>query len=142
MIILDNKAVVIERGDERISLFGMPDSNFFHGDRNEKMQQAFQSLKAEDAFNILLFHRPEIELIADFGNVDLMLSGHAHGGQVCLPLLGGLYTPTKGWFPKYTAGVYTWDDTRMVVSRGLGNSSFPVRFNNPFEMVLTVLCCE
>lgn len=68
-----------------------------------------------------------------------MLSGHAHGGQVRLPLIGALYAPGQGFFPDYTAGLYEVGDTQMIVSRGLGNSLIPLRFNNRPELVLAVL---
>ena len=92
-----------------------------------------------DGYSILLSHQPE-----DFdnyvaGGYDLVLSGHAHGGQIRLPLIGGLYTPGQGLFPKYDAGMYSQGKTDMYVSCGIGNSSFPIRFNNQPEVVLIVL---
>ena len=72
-------------------------------------------------------------------NRDLVLSGHAHGGQFRLPLIGGLVAPNQGLFPKYDAGLYSEGDTNMIVSRGLGNSIIPVRFNNRPEVVLIEL---
>jgi predicted MPP superfamily phosphohydrolase len=71
--------------------------------------------------------------------MDLVFAGHAHGGQVVLPFLGGLVAPDQGIFPKYHAGLYRMGNTAMVVSRGLGNSIFPLRIFNPPEMVLAVL---
>ena len=67
--------------------------------------------------------------------VDLVLSGHMHGGQFRVPFLGGLYAPSHGFFPEYDAGLYTKSDTDMIVSRGLGNSIFPIRINNRPEIV-------
>jgi predicted MPP superfamily phosphohydrolase len=74
--------------------------------------------------------------------VDLVFSGHAHGGQFRLPLMGGLFAPNQGLFPKYDAGLYVAGDTWMLVSRGIGNSSIPFRFNNPPEITLTLLECS
>ena len=72
-------------------------------------------------------------------NIDLVFSGHAHGGQVRLPFIGGLYAPGQGLFPKYTRGIYKQNNTSMVVSRGLGNSIFPIRvFNRPELVVVTL----
>ena len=68
-----------------------------------------------------------------------MLSGHAHGGQIRLPGLGGLYAPGQGFLPEYDAGLYSSGDTSLVVSRGLGNSLFPLRINNRPEVVLAEL---
>lgn len=69
-------------------------------------------------------------------NIDLVLSGHAHGGQFRLPFIGRMFAPNQGIFPKYDAGLYTKGNTNMVVSRGLGNSIIPIRFNNRPEIVV------
>ena len=71
--------------------------------------------------------------------MDLVLSGHAHGGQIRLPFVGGIIAPHQGCFPKYDGGLYEKDETNMIVSRGIGNSLFPVRFNNRPEVVLIPL---
>jgi predicted MPP superfamily phosphohydrolase len=71
--------------------------------------------------------------------IDLVLSGHAHGGQVRLPFVGGLVAPNQGLFPKYYEGVYENGQMKMVVSRGLGNSIAPVRINNRPELVVITL---
>ena len=68
--------------------------------------------------------------------MDLVFSGHAHGGQFRLPWIGGLYAPHQGVFPEYDGGLYTEGNTNMVVSRGIGRSAFPFRFNNRPEVVL------
>ena len=71
--------------------------------------------------------------------MDLSFCGHAHGGQWRLPLVGGLYAPGQGFFPQYTAGLYLEGEQAMVVSRGLGNSLFPLRlFNRPEVIALTL----
>lgn len=71
--------------------------------------------------------------------VDLALSGHAHGGQFRLPFVGGLVAPNQGLFPKYDSGLYTEGNTNMIVSRGIGNSILPFRFNNRPEVILIEL---
>ena len=68
-----------------------------------------------------------------------MLSGHAHGGQVRLPGIGGLFAPGQGILPRLTSGVHARGETRLVVSRGLGNSAFPLRVFNPPEIVTVTL---
>ena len=96
-------------------------------------------LDDESGYTILLSHRPELfETYVDSG-IDLVFSGHAHGGQFRLPFIGGLVAPNQGLFPKYNAGLYTDGGTSMVVSRGIGNSIIPFRFNNRPEIVLVEL---
>ncbi len=104
------------------------------------MDTKLEELHADDdGFTILLSHRPELfDTYADH-NMDLILSGHAHGGQFRLPFIGGLVAPNQGLFPKYDAGIYTEDNTSMLVSRGVGNSILTFRINNPPEVILIEL---
>ena len=92
-----------------------------------------------DVFKILLAHRPKMfPLYSEYG-FDLVLSGHAHGGQVRLPFADGLIAPNQGFFPEYTSGEYKRGNCTMIVSRGLGNSIIPQRlFNHPEIVVLTL----
>jgi predicted MPP superfamily phosphohydrolase len=93
----------------------------------------------ENAYTILLSHRPELfEVYTEF-NIDLVFTGHAHGGQFRLPLIGGLYAPNQGLLPEYDSGLYSNANMNMLVSRGIGNSSFPIRFNNRPEVILVEL---
>ncbi|MBS7401346.1 MAG: hypothetical protein KIG16_02410 [Eubacteriales bacterium] len=71
--------------------------------------------------------------------IDLVFAGHAHGGQIRLPGIGGLLASNQGWFPKKTSGTFTEDRTTMGVSRGIGNSLFPSRVNNRPELVIVTL---
>ena len=89
--------------------------------------------------NILLSHKPHFAKYYQQAGVDLVLAGHAHGGQWRLPLVGGLYAPGQGILPRYTAGMYRLGNTVMCVSRGLGNSSFPLRIENKPEVVTVIL---
>ena len=96
---------------------------------------------APERYSILLSHHPEyLELYAKH-NVDLVLSGHAHGGQIRLGNQG-VIAPHQGLFPKYDGGIYTMANTTMVRSRGLGNSLFPWRINNPPELVMVELSSQ
>ena len=107
------------------------------------INQKLAELAAEDSgFTILLSHRPELfETYVDH-DMNLVLTGHAHGGQFRLPLIGGLIAPNQGLFPKYDAGAYSEGNTNMIVSRGLGNSIIPFRFNNRPEVVLVELTSQ
>lgn len=93
-------------------------------------------------FTVLLSHRPEFFERYVQADVELALCGHVHGGQFRLPFVGGLYGPNQGLLPEYDSGLYTKEDTNMIVSRGIGNSRFPLRFNNRPEIVLVELKTE
>ncbi|MDN6302247.1 MAG: metallophosphoesterase [Brachybacterium sp.] len=93
----------------------------------------------DEETTILLAHRPELFDSYTGAGIDLVLSGHAHGGQVRLPIVGGLYAPHQGWLPELSEGVHERGDTTMVISRGLGNSIAGVRVNDPRELVVVEL---
>lgn len=89
--------------------------------------------------SILLIHQPQLATQYIPLKPSLIVAGHAHGGQFRLPLVGGLYAPGQGLFPRLTSGLYTIEDTQMVVSRGLGNHDFPIRLGNrPHIPVITL----
>ena len=146
--VLEDKTVWLERDGGTLMLIGLSDPDFTaKGDMFEEAPSMagtkLESLTgSEGSYTILLSHRPELfETYADCG-IGLVLSGHAHGGQLRLPFIGGLAAPNQGLFPKYDAGLYTDGSTDMVVSRGIGNSIIPFRFNNRPEIVLVELCAE
>ena len=147
VVVLDDERIELELSDETIALLGVNDPSFetdyLFGDSETVMQSKLQEISdAENEFTILLSHRPELfEVYAD-NNMDLVLSGHAHGGQFRLPFVGGLVAPNQGLFPKYDAGLYTEENTNMIVSRGIGNSILPFRFNNRPEVILIELKSE
>lgn len=145
--VLENQRVELERGGEEIALLGVKDPSFqtdyLMGDSASVMSDALQELSPEDdAYTILLSHRPELfDIYVKYG-VDLVFSGHAHGGQFRLPFVGALVAPNQGLFPKYSAGLYSQGVTNMLVSRGIGNSIIPIRFNNRPEIVVVELRTE
>ena len=96
-------------------------------------------MKDESLYNILLSHRPNLWGIYEKAGMDLVLSGHAHGGQIRLPFTNGLYAPDQGVFPQYTSGANKFGNTLVVISRGLGNSRFPFRVNNRPDIVNIIL---
>ena len=92
-----------------------------------------------DKYSIMLSHRPEWFDIYQQYPVDLILSGHCHGGQIRLPFLGGLFAPNQGILPKLTAGLHSANGTDMIISRGIGNSAFPFRvFNRPQLIIINL----
>jgi len=133
VIILDNKSIILTRNGAEISLIGLPDGDVI----SKESETVFDF--AGKIFCILLSHRPELLNEYAQKEVDLVFAGHAHGGQIRIPFLGGLFAPNQGLFPKYTSGIYTQADTTMVVSRGLGNSVIPVRVFNRPELVVVSL---
>lgn len=145
--VLEDAAVQITREGESITLLGLHDPSFHGVYKPENIEKLADTQLTElytnkNEFTVMLFHRPSyFEIYADHG-VDLVLSGHMHGGQFRLPFVGGLYTPSHGFFPDYDAGLYTQDNTSMLVSRGIGNSAFPLRFNNRPEVILIELQIE
>ena len=144
VVILENQKVQITREGESITIMGIDDPSFqedyLFGDSESVARQAIENLQNEsDGYTILLSHRPELfDLYVDT-EMDLVFSGHAHGGQFRLPFVGGLVAPNQGFFPKYDAGQFNEENTTMIVSRGVGNSIIPIRFNNRPEIVLVTL---
>lgn len=144
VIVLENKRIELERDGEVIALLGVSDPSFqtdyLFGDSASVISGTLQELTAaDDAYTILLSHRPELFETYVKSGVDLVFSGHAHGGQFRLPFVGGLVAPNQGLFPEYDAGLFTEGNTTMVVSKGVGNSIIPVRFNNRPEIIVVVL---
>ena len=139
-IILDDEAVKIQYGCESILLAGVNDPDFSSGDADDAdvMAEKLEAILTEDScdYMVLLSHRPELFDVYVDNNIDLVLSGHAHGGQIRLPFIGGVLAPDQGFFPQYVEGMYEEDQTKMVVSRGLGNSICPIRINNRPELVV------
>ncbi len=146
--VLRGESVRLYNSDDYITLVGIDDARVITG--KDAVKKAKEIIEIEldklppvgEEYTVLLAHRPDmIELYAN-KNYDLVFSGHAHGGQFRLPFIGGLYAPGQGLFPKYTAGVHKVENTNLVISRGLGNASFPFRINNNPEVVAVTLRCE
>lgn len=144
VIVLENKRTEIELSGKTITLLGVDDPSFntdyLFGDSASVVSSTLEQISTEDdGFTVLLSHRPELfDTYVTYG-MDLTLSGHAHGGQFRLPFVGGLVAPNQGFFPKYDSGIYTENGTNMIVSRGIGNSLLPFRFNNRPEVILIEL---
>ena len=131
ILLLNENTEIIQNG-QTINLAGLQDPA---ATPNMTIKDALQPLIREDAYNILLAHRPErIDSYAACG-ADLVLSGHTHGGQFHLPFLGALYATGQGFFPVYDVGLFSVGDTQLLISQGLG----PYRFGNPPEIVVITL---
>ena len=140
--VLHDEAVLLEQAGEYISLAGIDDPIFavqYDPDGDYSTLGSIQNLNLGEEFQILLSHRPELFQMYVDANVDLVFTGHAHGGQFRLPFIGGLFAPNQGYFPEYDAGLFVDGNTNMIVSRGIGNSLFPLRFNNRPEVVVVEL---
>ncbi len=126
-----NESGAIERGGERLYLGGIDDAHFYGTDNIEQAAAAIP----RDKFSILISHTPEVyRQAAEFG-FDLMLSGHTHGGQICLP--GGIPITLDSVLPRSMgAGAWTYDDMIGYTSVGSGSSVVPVRFNCRPEITL------
>ncbi len=132
-VLLDDRWTVLDVGESRLVLAGLSDQSL----RNSTAGTLMEGVPEE--LTILLAHEPQFFTWYASAGADLVFSGHAHGGQIRLPLVGGLYAPGQGFLPRLTQGLYEVGDTAMVVSRGLGNSTFPLRvFNRPEVAVLTL----
>ena len=135
--ILENNSVTLKQNDESITIMGINDSSsedvFFDS------AQTDIETPTDDSFTILLSHRPELFELYTKYDYDLVFTGHAHGGQFRLPFVGGLYAPHQGFLPEYDSGLYEDSGTTMLVSRGVGNSIFPFRFNNRPEIIVAEL---
>ena len=132
VIILDDQVVEISRGDAKFRLVGLDDKSLADGTLEALLSD-------EKELTVVLAHEPQYFARYAGTGVDLVLSGHAHGGQFRLPFVGGIVAPDQGFLPEYTAGEYYMNGTEMIVSRGLGNSVIPVRLFNYPEIVCVEL---
>lgn len=137
--VLENESKLLEFDGAKINLIGLKDPRFFYDSDSKgkacmQIKESLAPLLNSELYNLVLCHRPEaFEVYAELG-ADLVLTGHAHGGQIILFGLGAV-SPNQGIFPRYIKGAYKKNETVMVVSRGIGNSLFPFRFNNKPEIV-------
>lgn len=143
VIVLKNESITIQKKKDKITIAGLEDPAFYETylmeEESNVENKLKETLKKREEFVLLLSHRPELFEMYVKEDVDVIFSGHAHGGQIILPLIGALFAPNQGLFPAYTSGVYSENNTNLVVSRGLGNSLIPLRINNRPEIVLVTL---
>lgn len=145
VVVLRDEVDRIEKDNEKILLIGLDDPKFtlksdWFGETPAMVNAKLKNLKAGSGdFSILLSHRPELFDTYAANGIDLVLSGHTHGGQVRIPFIGAVVVPDQDIFPKYDAGLFHSGNTYMMVSKGLGNSIFPVRINCRPELVIVTL---
>ena len=135
--ILRNESISLEINNQTIELIGIDDPDFGASVDNNLTKTL--KTTATDSYKILLSHRPEAFETYVASGVNLVLSGHAHGGQFRFPFIGGLVAPDQGFFPEFEEGIHTKNQTTMIISRGLGNSIIPQRlFNRPHLIEITL----
>lgn len=150
--VLFDRHVTIEKDGEAIHLLGLSEYTVFECKNQVRsnrvrademmMKSALSALSADveaEDFTVLLTHEPQYLEIYASPKIDLIFAGHAHGGQIRLPFTDGLYAPGQGVLPKMTSGMHTCESSTLVVSRGLGNSTFPFRVFNRPEIVTVEL---
>ncbi len=131
----DESLQVSSKTGQTFTLIGLDDKSL----QANILQQLVDA--SQDDFQVLLAHEPQyLESFYAGTGVDLVFSGHVHGGQFRIPFLNqGIYAPDQGFWPQYTGGVYTSGSTTVYLSRGLGNSAFPLRlFNHPEILCVTL----
>lgn len=141
--ILENEVAAIIKDTASINVIGLLDPSFYKRSAAanvKEMEHALESLTENlEGSTLLLAHRPEYIDIYSKYNINLVFSGHAHGGQFIFPFVGGVYAPGQGLFPKLTQGKHEKDGTTMIISRGLGNlAPVPRLFNYPEIVVVTL----
>ena len=152
--VLENEIATIKIKDNIINILGLVEKRVDKGEmfyskinsryEIENVDSLFRKLENLIGIKIVLSHYPEnYEYGGGYSyskyNFDIMFSGHAHGGQFILPGLGGVFAPGQGLFPKYYKGIYG-KKNKLVVSRGLGNSGFPLRlFNRPDLVIVDIV---
>ncbi|WP_297713083.1 metallophosphoesterase [Clostridium sp.] len=152
--VLENEIATIKIKDNTINILGLAEKRvdkgkMFYSKINSRYEvdnadSLFRKLEKLIGVKIILSHYPEnYEYVGKYSyskyNFDIMFSGHAHGGQFILPGIGGIFAPGQGLFPKYYKGIYG-EKSKLVVSRGLGNSGFPLRlFNRPDLVVVDLI---
>jgi len=146
-VFLQDERVFVKRGGSEIAISGIEDpfSVTYNGIR-EHLIGSLSKLQRYDGFDVLMFHRANLMDMIPDGRFDLILAGHMHGGQFRIPGLGGVLCPktnfhdnTKILFPKYFGGEYSKKNTKMIVTRGIGNPTIiPRLFNRPEICTITL----
>ncbi len=140
VVLLINEIDVANIRGSQINILGVENSYY----QDIKVNDLIKQFQKKQGLKIILDHYPtNFALNGKFSyanyDVDYVFSGHEHGGQVRLPFVGGLVSHEEGFFPRYSEGVHTKNGTTLIISRGLGNSSVPIRlFNRPQLIVVDI----
>ena len=147
-VVLDKKFVDTEIGGVPVRVGGLYDYAFNLEGVDEKELEAdrvevkhfLEEFEDTDAYKIMISHRPDSFIFGDAAEeweIDLVVSGHLHGGQVVVPLLGGVYGGDQGYFPEYVHGMYEKGNLQLFVTSGLGTNKKAVpRVNNRPEVAV------
>lgn len=136
--VLENECYTLEKDGGSITFIGLSD---FVYDSPHILPTLRELAGKAEGYKIVLSHKPDFFEDYARAEADLVFCGHAHGGQIRLPLLGGVIAPGQGLFPEYYEGIHQKENTGMIVSRGLGNSLWLFRVNNRPEIVVAQLFC-
>lgn len=136
VVVLENEKVLIRKEETFFYLIGLDDKHLSDATLKDLLEGT------EHEMTVVLAHEPQYFSKYAGTGADLVLAGHAHGGQFRFPFLGGVVAPDQGLFPKYTAGEFFENNTTMIVSRGLGNSVIPFRILNFPELVCVEFVCH
>lgn len=141
-VLLNDEYIKFTKNGQSVLIGGMSDYPYYESYTPEDdvpsrtLWEEFAK-KAKDNFTILLHHQPEyIAEDAKKTDIDLIVCGHTHGGQIQLPFIGGVVAPNQGLFPKYDKGEFDLDGTKMIISAGLSNTTFVPRINNQVEITV------
>lgn len=141
---LDNESVELTKDGDTLNLYGLCYDSLYYTEKKgkiytEEMMEEALGKSSEEKFNILITHNPSKFEVYEAWGADLVLSGHVHGGMVRVPFVGAIFSPDEGLMPKYSAGEYQINNSKLVVSRGLGRGSRGFRlFNRPNLVEITL----
>ncbi|MEG2857947.1 MAG: metallophosphoesterase, partial [Clostridia bacterium] len=142
VIVLEGDCKTLKIGTQYINICGVDDPTYIGKYATVEQIKTVDAAADNKLFTILLSHRPELFDEYAKCDFDLVLSGHAHGGQWRIPgILNGLYAPGQGLFPKHAGGQYAMGDNLMIVSRGLarGGNVIPRIFNRPELVIIDLM---
>lgn len=147
-VVLDKTYTDTEIGDQSVRIGGMYDYAFSNDYKNtldrehmaDGVYDFLTDFQSVDCLKLMLAHRPDSFIFRTASkdwDIDLVFSGHTHGGQVILPFVGGLWGGDQGWFPKYDFGMFEKDEMNILITCGLGSQKTKIpRFGNPPEIVV------